>query len=341
MKKIIKILIIISILLISWFSITQAEENNSTYESKLDINANWWTVERVSENDIRATPKWWWSHWSNNELLNDFKRGGDWLFNTWQTWEKWVRNMVLNIAKNVKDLFLVIAWIYFLIIVLRLLFTESAEEEFEKFKKWLRWIKTGIIHMQISYSFVTTIYDKKVDWKLAWSIIENIIEPIVSLLETAASFIFIAIAIFAFFRIVSANWDEEKAKKWKLSVAYAIVWFVVIKVSSFLVNWVYSKTLCDWNNWVSCNAVEVKETAWVMFDVINWVNGFVWIVVVIMIIYTGFQIIFSAWDDEKIKKSKKSILYIIVWIIILTMNYILLTFFMTDNILTSKINNLI
>jgi flagellar basal body-associated protein FliL len=52
-----------------------------------------------------------------------------------------------------------------------------------------------------------------------------------------------------------------------------------------------------------------------------------------MIIYTWAQIIFSNWEDEKIKTAKKSILYIIIWIVILIMNYFILTFFFTPELL--------
>jgi flagellar basal body-associated protein FliL len=51
-----------------------------------------------------------------------------------------------------------------------------------------------------------------------------------------------------------------------------------------------------------------------------------------MIIYTGSQIIFSAWDEEKMKKAKSSILYILIWIFILTMNYLILTFFLVPEL---------
>jgi len=43
--------------------------------------------------------------------------------------------MLVKVARALKNIFFAIASIYFLIIVLRLLFTENSEEEFGKFKK--------------------------------------------------------------------------------------------------------------------------------------------------------------------------------------------------------------
>jgi ribonucleotide reductase beta subunit family protein with ferritin-like domain len=41
-------------------------------------------------------------------------------------------------------------------------------------------------------------------------------------------------------------------------------------------------------------------------------NSLIGIVVVIMIIYAGFTIIFSAGDEEKMKSAKMSIIYIAI-----------------------------
>jgi len=50
-----------------------------------------------------------------------------------------------------------------------------------------------------------------------------------------------------------------------------------------------------------------------------------------MIIYAGAQIIFSNGDEEKIKKAKTSLIYIVIGIFILMVNYLILTFFLLDS----------
>jgi len=245
-------------------------------------------------------------------------------------WDKWIFVMLVKVARALKNLFFAIASIYFLIIVLRLLFTENSEEEFGKFKKWIFWITIWIVIMQLAYSLVMTTFNKSIGWGLANDILQWIVIPLIKLLETAASFFFIAIAIFAFYRIVTSAWDEEKAKSWKMSIFYAIIGFIVIKISGLIVKTTYSKTLCDTKNNINCTATDIEQWASIIFKIINWLNGFVWIAVVIMIIYAWAQIIFSNGDEEKIKKAKTSLIYIVIGIFILIMNYLILTFFLLD-----------
>jgi hypothetical protein len=42
---------------------------------------------------------------------------------------------------------------------------------------------------------------------------QNLIEPLINLLMTLTSIFFIAIAIFAFYRLITANGNEEAVKK--------------------------------------------------------------------------------------------------------------------------------
>jgi hypothetical protein len=321
-KTIIKILLIITLLFSFWnltvnakFFDTEDSSIQNTYDNKVNSN------NRSSENHI------------NNDYLEDSKSNNHiWKATRW--WVEWISDLMMNIAQSLKNIFIAIASIYFLIITLKLLFSEwSNDEEFTKFKKWAQWITMWIIVMQIAYSYVSMIYNKKIWADIAAWLIENIVQPLIKLLETAASFFFIAVMVFAFYKIVTAGWDDEKAKSWKKSVWFAILGFLVIEVSNFFVEATYSKTLCNVEWVTSCvNERSLSDWARIIFDIINWLNGFVWIAVVIMIIYAWAQIIFSAWDDEKIKKAKKSIIYILIWITLLIMNYLILTFFLIDDL---------
>ena len=217
------------------------------------------------------------------------------------------------------------------------MFSENSEEEFGKFKKWNLWITIWIMVMQLAYLLVTESQNQWISWWLANDLLQSIVMPLIKFIETAASFFFIAIAVFAFYQMVTSAWDEEKAKWGKMSVMYAIIGFIVIKISGLIVKTTYSETLCEnGDNQVICTSwvSDISEWASIIFKVINWLNSFVWIAVVIMIIYAWVQIIFSNGDDEKVKKAKTSIIYIIVWIVILTLNYLILTFFLLDKTLT-------
>ncbi len=312
MKTIINILLLFWILFSFWSSLHlwYADENL-----------------RVSTGQARGS--------QTNEVLEGFFNNK--FFKVGGGWDDQLIHPLINIAWNLKNLFFVIATIFFLIIVFRLIFAENSEEEFSKFKKGFIWITIWIIVMQVAFSFVSITFDKDVWASLADSLMTNLIEPFIQLLSYAASFFFIAIAIFSYYRIITANGNDEKISSWKKSVVFAIVGFLVITVARKIVKFTYDKTYCDIRWWVtvtSCSKVEwLTDGVQFIVTVINWVNGFVWILVVLMIIYTWAQLIFSQWDEEKVKKAKKSILYIIIWMVILISNYFILTFFLKESMI--------
>ena len=285
--------------------------------------------------------------WDNINIMNDWASGTDHrndLLNTfWNDsnffksrygWEKGAYYTLVKIAEDLKNLFFLLATIFLLTIVIKVIFWENSEEDIGKFKKWIIWITAWIVVMQAAYAFSKNLYDKNIDWNLAINFTTAIIDPIIWLLEVLASIFFIWIAIFAFFRLVTANWDEESVKTWKMTIIHAIIWFVVIKIARVIVEWVYSKIWWTGSWWVisawGWNVLGKADPTWfvtTMMQIINWMNGFVWIIVIIMIIFTWFQVLLSAWDEEKLKKAKNSILYIAIWLAILILNWLILTIF--------------
>lgn len=312
MKVVLKIILIVLI----WFS-TFYMNYSSLFASTVtsdQYNLKTWNINTANNK-------------SNSFLSDLFDSTTDFKISTW--WEKWIFNTLLLIARDLKNLFYVIASIYFLIIVIRLIFSSKTEEEVSNFKKWIIWISVWIIVMQIAYYFAKALYDMNINKTLATNFAQNIIEPLIKLLETAASFFFLAIMIYAFYRIITANWDDEKVKRWKMSVFYAAIWFLVIKLSTALVTSIYG-TVKRKNSLISADYELDTNIQWfsgIIVDVINWMNSFLWLLIVIMIIYAGFLALTSIWDEEKFKKAKNIILYITIWVAILITNYLILTFF--------------
>lgn len=279
----------------------------------------------------------WWIYFRNNhleEILSDNDFTVSWLRN----WDQWVYNIIIRIARDLKNLVFTISTIYFFIIVFKLLLSENTEEELGNFKKWIIWISIWILVMQVAYSLVRvlTVYNWWVIWQPLWEAVYSyILNPLISMLEMWASFVFIAIAIYAFYKIVTSNWDEEKAKDWKMTIFYSILWFIVIKISRKIVEAVYWKINCT--NWDTAffifqndrciQKANLNEFSNIVLNLINWVNWFVWIITVIMIIYVWAQIFLSAWDEDKLKNGKKAIIYIVIWLLVLVTNYLILTFF--------------
>lgn len=172
--------------------------------------------------------------------------------------------------------------------------------------------------MQMAFSFTKIIFDRGVGETVAFSLIENLIAPLIGLLETLASLFFIAIAIFAFYRLITANGNEDAISKAKNTIIYAIIGFMIVRFARAIVEAFYGKIDCEsfsflgvaiesGNCYVEAN---YDSGIQIIINVINWLNGFVAIAVILMIMYAGAQILLSAGDEEKLKKGKQALIYI-------------------------------
>jgi len=328
MKIIIKILVILVVLFIPLFVSAAAPSINinitTWWQTSQFDNLNSWNIKNA------------WTQDGKNDYLKNFKKPNDRFISSSKKGEVWIKYLLIRAAKDLKTVFYILGWLYILIMVLRLLFMDNTEEEIGKFKKWVTWVTMWIILMQIVYSFVTILYDKAIWENLWYNLIEKLINPLISLLETATSFFFLAIAIYAFYRIITADWDEEKIKTWKKSFLYAIVWFIIIKFARNLVevtywtlnvSWCSSKHIFNLISWSCLQNANISWFSSIVVTIIGWMNSFIWIIMLIMIMYAGSLVLLSAWDEEKLKKAKSIILYVIIWVTVLVFNYLILTFF--------------
>jgi hypothetical protein len=312
MNKLIKIIIVLSLIFSQYTAITYASSVNSTSQ----INLNTWV-----DNWVNTAVK-------KNTYLKELKNDSDFVVSNW--WEEWIYNTTIRIARDIKNFFFVLSGIFFLILIIRLLLTDKTDTEVTSFKKWIIWISVWIIITQLSYYFINVLFDRNINIALAENFIDMVMQPLISVLETATSFLFLAIMIYAFFRIITANWDDSKVKDWKMSVLYAFVWFVVVKLAKAIVTTSYWKSNCR-NSILQTNCVNQTNLKWfsqIIVRVIDWMNSFVWIIVILFIIYAWFLVLTSFGDDDKLKKAKHIVTYIIVWLFILIFNYLILTFFL-------------
>ena len=251
-------------------------------------------------------------------------------------------NTLIEVAKSLKNLFYAISGIFFLIISIRLIFASNTDEELGKFKKWVIWITIGIIVMQLALSFVTLWFWQGVSAEVGENLIAIIVQPMLLLLQTLASLFFIAVAIFAFYRLVTANGEEDKIKSGKNTILYAVIWFMIVKFASVIVNAFYGQVNCeDQNSWsgvvstttkICRNDADFSQGINLIMSIITWLNSFVALAVLLMLIYAGIQILLSGWDEERVSKGKKSIIYIIIWLAILAINYLILVFFLSPEL---------
>lgn len=60
-----------------------------------------------------------------------------------------------------------------------------------------------------------------------------------------------------------------------------------------------------------------------MIKIIIFLNGFIALVTVIMIMYAGFLVLTGGGDEEKSEKAKKTILYAIIGVLIILFSYVI------------------
>ncbi len=303
---------------------------NNTFAVKSDYDAN------IKIDRIKASSNISWV----NKYLNIIKDKRD--NDATKTWKEWFFALFENIAKTIKNIVYVVAWIFFIVEVLILFFSSNTEEEVNKFKQNIIWISIWIMTMQIAYSFTSTLFDKDIEASLAATFSDWLIYPAIQILRYMASFLFLTMAIYAFYRFVTAHWEEESVKKWKYTIIQAIIWFFMVKVVEFLVTSTYWQVVCSnvlenkilWDtpnpNSTFNNCITAPDPTWnveLLLKTVNWVNWFVWLITLLFIIWAWWLILFSNWEEDKMKKAKQIIIYIIIWVVVLVMSYLILNFF--------------
>lgn len=249
-----------------------------------------------------------------------------------------IPNIFLGITGAIKNLFITVAAIFLIIGVLKLLFSGGDEESQKKWKNNIIWVSVGVFVMQISYSLWSTLYLKSgsnsfdIDGRLAWTFWINIFEPIVNIMLLLASFGFIAMAIYSFYTIITGGWDEEKLKKWKNIIIYAVIGFILIRIPKLLITALYGEpsAACKNNVWIGTCEIGAKNLSGginIFGKILAYVNGFLALFAVVMIIYAGWLIFISWGDEEKLKKAKKTLLFIALGIILLVWSQAIFRFF--------------
>ena len=138
-----------------------------------------------------------------------------------------------------------------------------------------------------------------------------------------------------------------------MSISSRICIFILVSLASISVS--YAASSCGWWSWsssscgsatsipycqgTSCdpdnakkavdkatNGIFIQKTAaQYAVDVVRYLLWFVTLVGVIYVIYAGFQLMTGAWDDEKVKKARQTIIYVIVGMVIMWLAYSLVT----------------
>lgn len=192
--------------------------------------------------------------------------------------------------------------------------------------------------MQSSYIIINVLFNKDVGAGGAASgidFINAVIFPIIRLIEVLASFAFLAMAFVAFFSMVASNGDAKAREGGIKTISGAIIGFILIKISGVLVRTVYGDINCPTVIMGQCQGdiftkPNLSETIKVFAKIINYANGFIGIITVLLIIYTGWMILFRG--EEGMKKGKSMIKWIVIGLLLLVTSYIIFNFFLMKDI---------
>lgn len=84
---------------------------------------------------------------------------------------------------------------------------------------------------------------------------------------------------------------------------------------------------CSLDKWINEASWKISgiETKWTAAEyvqkVIKYILWFIFFISVIIIIFAWAMILTSAWNDDRVEKAKKTIIYCIIWIMVIALAY--------------------
>lgn len=220
--------------------------------------------------------------------------------------------------------------------VMKLLFSPGSDEDVKKWRSNILWVSVGVIFMQFAYSFWSTLILKsdeaKFGSRFGWDFFLQIFQPIIGIMLMLASFWFIAMMIYAFYIIVTGGGDEEKLKKWKSTVIYAVIGFLLIRLPETFVRAIYGSPACKKTGIFEIGSCEIKNhdltgVVAIIGKIFAYFNGFLTLICVLLILYAGWLVFLSWWEEEKLKKAKNIVIYIIIGLVLLVASHAVFQFF--------------
>ena len=97
----------------------------------------------------------------------------------------------------------------------------------------LVWLNSVTNALNVRSTQGTTTGDEKT-WGTFIETLDSMLWYLIGLLY----FVAVIFALYGWFQILTASWDEEKVKSWKTTLINAVIWLVVIFLASQIISWV-------------------------------------------------------------------------------------------------------
>ncbi len=254
----------------------------------------------------------------------------------WSLWIQWAQNFVFKKTMDIVfPIILVVGLLTAMIWFYKILFSagDSAYKDWIKFiTYWVLWI---IIITSAKYLWSVVFNDLLASWNMftmspvdmAQQLYEKIALPFIKIVVYIVLwFLFISLALKVFSFIVS--WDDSVKKKAWWIILRDIIAMLIIVGSKQIVEAIYGKkaqvlnvnaqNLWDIGTWILAD-----KNIPILYTIISRVLWLSALAILIIIIIQSLQLLLKPDDPDKVKKIRKSIIYIFIWVLVIWTWYIL------------------
>lgn len=290
-----------------------------------------------------------------SESLSSAIKWGDAVTDS-KSWSDLFNDQVLILIGYVIDIFIVI-WIAVAFIGGYKIMTSNKEDSL---KDWIRLVVFGIIWIiiMVSARFLaeslvwdegiitaefadSTVNDNLPNWiKFASSLYNTVLYPFIKLVLYFVVWILFFMMAAKVVGYVTSTDDATKKKAWWV-IIWCVVGILIIMWSKQLVEAVMWKqevvlntsaeTISWWETWM-WKTILWFENIPLITQVINWVMWLTMFIVLVLIIIQWYKM-FTKPDDPKNRESlKKTLLYIIIWVLVIGAAYAISSVLVINNI---------
>jgi hypothetical protein len=288
------IIALLSIIFISWMNIS--------FAWVVDINT---AISPIKQSSIKNTWNW--------DLVSTIE-------NTWFSLLSSMKIILIWIFV----VYMVYAWIKMIISMW------TDEERIKSAKKQIRYWLIWIIFVNIPWTIYEAFY-KTSNWTIwnptwnswssntpnwsdstiiNWIAFDYLLNNIIWFLEVVIFFSALFMLIYSWIMLILWGKDPKVVWETKMKLLYSIIVLIFIWFIEAWKNFAFSWKVADWIN--------IFKT---LADLILFLS---WPIAIFFLTLAWFYFITSAWNEEKIKKWKSIVIYVLLWILILLASYTLL-----------------
>lgn len=262
------------------------------------------------------------------------------------SWSELFNRQVLRLIDYAIDVFIVI-WIAIAFFwAYKIMFSNKEDA----FKEWISLIVYGILWViiMVSAKFIAgTLIDNLNSnittgsvsgINLASDLYENLMYPFIKValyLVVWVLFIMMAIKVVNF--IISTD-EAAKKKAWWI-ILWCAIWILIVMGSKQMVEgimWKQEKVLDVTSTMVDemWNPLMEFESIPIIAQIINWIMWLAMFVVLVLIIIQWYRMFAKPDDPKNRERLKKTLLYVLIWVLVIGASYIISNFLVLDKLPT-------